>query len=144
MSEKPPHPSMLEESRAFWRENTRELVGESIRLLEETAKQIIGIAGIMEGLYFHAIVYADIRGNVNTREALIYLLPLGCWAVSVLLGLLVFFPRTYHTNINSWRESKHTFETIVIYKHRILKLSAAFLALGCVSLFITLAVYLAN
>lgn len=141
-SERPP--SMLEESHAFWRENTRALIKESIQALEETAKQAVGVAGILEGLYFHAITYADLRGQVNVGEALVYLLPLACWAISVLLGLAVFFPRTYETNISSWRQGKVTFEHVVAYKHRMLKLSGVFLGLGGVALFVALALYLAG
>ena len=49
----------------FWKDTAKGLLGESIKSIEETAKQIIGVAGILEGVYFHAIAYSDIRGQLG-------------------------------------------------------------------------------
>ena len=120
-------------------------LGESIKSIEETAKQIIGVAGILEGLYFHAIAYSDIRGQLGgVGPLLLYLLPLLLWLVSLLAALLVFFPRAYASNISSWRESKAAFERIVAYKHAMLKIAGLFLVLGALALFAAMGAYLAG
>ncbi|MDH4137799.1 MAG: hypothetical protein OEW09_13950 [Anaerolineae bacterium] len=129
----------------FWKDTAKGLLGESIKSIEETAKQIIGVAGILEGLYFHAIAYSDIRGQLGgVGPLLLYLLPLLLWLVSLLAALLVFFPRAYASNISSWRESKAAFERIVTYKHTMLKIAGLFLVLGALALFATMGAYLAG
>ena len=127
----------------FWKDTAKGLLGESIKSIEETAKQIIGVAGILEGLYFHAIAYSDIRGQLGgVGPLLLYLLPLLLWLVSLLAALLVFFPRAYASNISSWRESKAAFERIVTYKHNMLKVAGLFLVLGALALFAAMGAYL--
>ena len=129
----------------FWKDTARGLLGESIKSIEETAKQIIGVAGILEGLYFHAIAYSDVRGKLGSGWlVLLYLIPLAFWLVSLLAALLVFFPRTYASNISSWRESKAFFGRIVAYKHNMLKIAGLFLALGALALFAAMGAYLAG
>jgi hypothetical protein len=129
----------------FWKDTAKGLLGESIKSIEETAKQIIGVAGILEGLYFHAIAYSDVRGTLGSGWLLLlYLAPLAFWLVSLCFALLVFFPRTYASNISSWRESKAAFERIVAYKHSVLKTAGIFLALGALALFAAMGAYLAG
>jgi len=129
----------------FWKDTAKGLLGESIKSIEGTAKQIIGVAGILEGLYFHAIAYSDIRGQLGgVGPLLLYLLPLLLWLGSLLAALLVFFPRTYTSNISSWRKSKAAFERIVTYKHAMLKVAGGFLVLGAVALFAAMGAYLAG
>ena len=126
----------------FWKDTARGLLGESIKSIEETAKQIIGVAGILEVLYFHAIAYSDIRGTVNGIWVLLYVLPLLLWLISLGCALSVFFPNTYDSNISSWRESKATFERIVAQKHGRLKAAGISLALGTLVLCFVMIVYL--
>jgi hypothetical protein len=129
----------------FWKDTAKGLLGESIKSIEETAKQIIGVAGILEGLYFHAIAYSDVRGKLGSGWLIpLYLSPLALWLVSLLAALLVFFPRTYASNISSWRESKAAFECIVTYKHSMLKMAGLFLILGALTLFAAMGAYLAG
>jgi len=129
----------------FWKDTAKGLLGESIKSIEETAKQIIGMAGILEGLYFHAIAYSDIRGQLGgVGPLLLYLLSLLLWLVSLLAALLVFFPPAYASNISSWRESRAAFERIVTWKHTALKVTGGFLAVGALALFAAMGAYLAG
>jgi hypothetical protein len=141
--EKPSDGPILEENRNFWRENARTVLTESIKSIEETARQIIVANGILEGLYFHAVTFSNIRGNqITFGILLIYLMPLVLWLISISTAMLVFFPRIYVTNLNSWRDSKDSFENIVAYKHMMLKTSAVFLVTGIIGLVIALTKYL--
>lgn len=137
-------PVMPDPSLAFWKANAKGLLGESIKAIEEAAKQIIGVTGILEGLYFHAIAYSSVRGKVDGWSVLIYVAPLCCWLVSLTLALLVFFPRTYATNFNSARESRSAFERLVAYKHNMLKNAGFWMALGALALAAALGRYLAG
>jgi hypothetical protein len=142
MAEHTPPPSMLDEGHVFWRETTRDLLRESVGSLEETAKQMIGVIALLEGLYFHAVTYANL--HLDTTKIVIYLLPLVFWLISLLFSLVVFFPRAYLTNTNSWREGKTTFERLVLFKHRALMVAGIFLVLGSIGLLVVLGVYLSD
>lgn len=135
--------SILDENRDFWRENARSLLSKSIKSLEESSRQLIVTTGILEGLYFHAVTFANIRGNqISLGILIIYLSPIILWLISLGFALLVFFPRIYITNLSSWRDSKDSFENIVAYKQATLQVSAVFLVVGVIGLVIALTKYL--
>ena len=126
----------------FWRDNAKSMLGESITSVESAAKQIIAICAILEGIYFHAITYSDIRGCVGTVAGIFYLAPLVLWLLSILFAVLVFSPKVYHTNIASGRESKETFIKIVTYKHNKLKISQYIFFASFIFLLIAMGLYL--
>ena len=126
----------------FWRDNAKSMLKGSIESIESTAKQIIVICGILEGIYFHAITYSDIRGYIGTVEGIFYLAPLFLWLLSILFAVLVFSPKVYHTNIASGRESKETFLQIVTYKHNKLRISQIIFFSSFIFLLIAMGIYL--
>ena len=40
------------------------MIHESIKTIDETSKQLVTVAAILEGLYFHAITFSNLRGTV--------------------------------------------------------------------------------
>ena len=126
----------------FWRDNAKSMLGTSIESIESAAKQIIVICGILEGIYFHAITYSDIRGCIGVVTGIFYLAPLVLWLLSILFAVLVFSPKVYHTNIVSGRESKETFIKIVTYKHGMLKTSQTIFFISFIFLLIAMGLYL--
>lgn len=126
----------IEEARAFWRETGRELVRDSIKTIDEAARQIITVAGILEGLYFHAISFSDIRATLTDVKIIIFMLPLVLLTTSLFVAFIVFFPENYRINILSSTGSKETYENILRGKMRFTRLSAILLvlAVGGVSL----------
>jgi len=135
--------SVVDETREFWREMARDVVKNSPAAIEETAKQLIGIAGILEGLYFHAIAFTDLRGKVTDFWPLVaYLAPLIFWLFSLMAAGLVFFPRAYRVNINSSEAAKRLHEDVVPRKYLCLVLSLVWLVVGVVFLIVALAFYL--
>lgn len=80
---------LIEETRDLWREVGQTLVRESVASLDEAAKQLIAVTGILEGLYFHAITFGDLRGQVSGGQWLIYLAPVVLLLVSLNAALLV-------------------------------------------------------
>src|SRR4051812_33784117 len=81
---KPSEPEpLLEETRAFWRRMGKSLVRETIGTIDKAAKQIVGLAGILEGLYFHAITFTDLRGKVTGNALWIYVAPIGLLLISL-------------------------------------------------------------
>ena len=68
-------PVVMPEPNPFWKQNAEKLVGESISSVEDTAKQFVTITGLLEGIYFHAITFLDVK-NVEGISVLIYVAPL--------------------------------------------------------------------
>src|SRR5438093_10379251 len=99
----PPHQPdpFPEETRSFWREMGKNMIHESIGTIDETSKQLVAVTAILEGLYFHAIAFSNLRGKVSSVWLLIlYMLPIGLLLISLTAALLVFFPNRYRLNFH--------------------------------------------
>jgi len=137
----PPDP-LAEETRAFWRETGKTLIKESIGTIDETAKQLIGVAGILEGLYFHAIAFTDLHGKVKGDTLWVYAAPVALLLISLIAGLAVYFPNRYKLNFNSWEASKLVYERVVSSKLLALRLASLFLVLGIGAILVAVLAYL--
>lgn len=134
--------STEEDLKEFWREAGKEIVKKSIDTLEDVAKQILSVAGILEGLYFHAITFTSLRGTVSGLILAIYLAPVFLLLITIIASLVVFLPETYRINIANWRLSKSTFEEISKSKLDAVRFASAFLGLAILSLIIAVWTYL--
>jgi len=132
----------LPEIMDFWRENGREVVKKSIDALDEVAKQILAVAGILEGLYFHAITFSNLRGQVAGWALVLYVAPVVLLLITILASLSVFFPETYRINIANWRDSKAKFEEIGKSKLLAVRIASFFLALAILGLMAAVVGYL--
>jgi hypothetical protein len=126
----------------FWKENARKLVGESISTIEDVAKQIIVVTSLLEGLYFHAIAFSDLRGVLNGDLLLVFLAPIVLWIMSLFFAMLTLLPKAHRININATSSSKETFEKIVSEKHLLLIASEAFLLASFLPLLFAVYYYL--
>lgn len=140
MNDEPPIVSL--EPNPFWRENAQKLVSESISTIEESAKQLITINSVLEGIYFPAITFSDIKPVISPFIAAIYLAPVLLWLLSLVFAILTLSPKNYAVNINSSSDSKDRFNEIVSKKHMMLKWSEFFLIFSFIALFVALAHYL--
>lgn len=131
-----------DETRKFWRDNAKAMLRESIGGLEGAAKQIIVVTSLLEGIYFHAIAFSEIKKSLTIISGIFYLTPFLLWLISLLFASLVFLPRNYAININSFRSSKETFIKLVSYKHKMLKISQWLLFISFIFLLIAMAIYL--
>lgn len=139
----PPEPdTLLEETRTFWRETGKGLVRGSVSTIDETAKEIVKVAGILEGLYFHGIALTGLRGKITDLTLWIYLAPIGLLLVSLCMALIVFFPNHSRLNINSSDASKLSYERIVRAKLGALRTAAIFLVLGIGGIFLAVGTFL--
>jgi len=141
---KPTDPqSVVDETYKFWREMARDTVKNSAATIEETAKQLIAVISILEGLYFHAITFGDLRGKITELLPLLtYLSPLIFWLFALIAASLVLFPRTYELNINSSEAAKRLHEDMIPRKYLFLVLSLAWMVIGMIFLIVALWVYL--
>ncbi|HII91511.1 MAG TPA: hypothetical protein HA262_04920 [Methanosarcina sp.] len=129
------------ESNPFWKKNAEKLVGESISAVEDTAKQFVVVTGLLQGIYFHAIAFSDIK-EAEGYSVLIYLAPLVLWLLSLIFAVIVLFRKKYEININSTSNSKKVFEEMVKIKYRYIRISGFFLILSFVALAVAFLHYL--
>ncbi len=132
---------LVVETRAFWRDIGKTMVRESLGTIDETAKQLIGVAGILEGLYFHAITYGNLRGQVK-EDVVAYLAPVGLLLLSLTAALVVYFPNRYRVNFNSFEASKLVYGRVVVSKLWALRLASLFLVLGIAAILYAMLIYL--
>ena len=85
------------------------------------------MTSLLEGLYFHAIAFSDLRGSLVEVMLLVYLAPIVFWLVSLFFAMWTLLPKAHRININSTSSSKETFEKIVSEKHLMLMVAEAFL-----------------
>ena len=137
----PPDP-LVKDTRAFWQGVGRTLVRGSIGAIDEAAKQIIGVAGILEGLYFHAVAFSGLRGNVGGWLLAAYAAPVVLLMVSLGAALAVYFPSTYDINIHSSGGSHDRYNRILQSKMAALRVAAAFLVLGVAAILLAVLLYL--
>ena len=134
-------PIIIPEPNPFWKKNAEKLVGESISTIEDVAKELIVVTSLLEGLYFHAITFSDLRTPLS-GPAWVYLAPIALWLVSLFFAIWTLSPKIYGININSTRSSKDTFEEIASKKHTLLMVSEAFLIASFLPLLVAVYYYL--
>jgi hypothetical protein len=134
-------PLVSAEPNPFWKKNAEKLVGESISAVEDTAKQFVVVTGLLQGIYFHAIAFSDMK-EAEGYSFLIYLAPLVLWLLSLIFAIMVLFRKKYDININSTSNSKKIFEDMVKIKYRYIRISGFFLIISFVALIIAFLHYL--
>ncbi len=135
-------PIVYPEPNPFWRENAQKLVSESISTIEEVAKQLIALNSLLEGIYFSALSFSEIKPGLTGFAAAIYLSPILLWLLSLVFAVLTLSPKSYTININSSSDSKEKFNEIISKKYRMLAWSEVFLILSFIALFTAVAYYL--
>lgn len=131
------------ESRVFWHEVGKDLIRRSIQPIDEAARQIIGIVGILIGLYFNAIAFSGLSGKIGEQWHLIaYVAPLGFLMISLSAALFVFFPISYSLNLHSSGGSRSVYYSITHRKMLRLRISSIFLTIGVIALTFAVVLYL--
>ena len=132
----------------FWLETARTAVRESVASLEEAAKQLIGAVTLVEGIYFAAISFSDLRKVMAVQGAeanlriLLFVSPIVLWLVCLFFAVRVFTPETYKTNLSSPQLAEEFYREMVGYKHRNLKRAYWALLAGFVPLVVAVVYYL--
>lgn len=135
-------PTIVPEPDPFWRENAKKLVEGSIDTLDSMAKELIALISLLEGLYFHAITFSDLRGTLTGWLIWSYIFPIALWMIGLLFALWALFPRTYSINTGSSRNAKEIYEQIVSKKHFRLRIAAILLVFSFLPLMISVYYYL--
>jgi hypothetical protein len=132
----------------FWLETARTAVRESVASLEEAAKQLIGAVTLVEGIYFAAISFSDLRkvmavqGPEADFRIMLFVSPIILWLVCLFFAVRVFTPKNYDTNLSSPQLAEQLYREMVGYKHRNLKRAYWALLAGFVPLVMAVVYYL--
>jgi hypothetical protein len=142
-------PDILSALDRFWLDTSRGTLKESIKALEDAAKQLIKVASFSQTIYFAAISFGDVKKSLASLTPaqqpwviVLLVVPLLFWIASLTLAVQVFTPKIYKTHLES-PDLAHQFHTnLVSYKHKKLLLAYYILAAGFVPLVINLILYL--
>ena len=132
----------------FWLETARTAVRESIASLEEAAKQLIGAVTLVEGIYFAAVSFSDLKsvmavqGTEANLRIVLFVSPIVLWLICLFFAVRVFTPKTYKTNLSSPELAEKVYRQTVGYKHRNLKRAYWALLAGFVPLVVAVVYYL--
>ena len=113
----------------YWREAIREIRKDSIKTVEEAAKQVIALVTLLSGLYFHAITFSRVpQGYAGLK--ILFVAPLFLWAVCLLVATLVFLPLRFHLSPYDPEEIRHVVERDTAWKYRLLLTSLTILVVS--------------
>lgn len=138
----------LTEMDEFWLETARNAVKESVSSLEEAAKQLIGAVTLVEGIYFAAVSWSDMKtimavtGWMAWLRIALFVSPIVLWLVCLFFAVRVFTPETYQTNLSSPDLAEKFHRELVRYKHRNLKRAHRALLAGFALMLAAVVVYL--
>ncbi len=117
----------VDELDQFWLDTARTAVKESVPSLEEAAKQLIGAVTLVEGIYFAAVSWSDmktimaVQGWMAWLRIALFVSPIVLWLACLFFAVRVFTPETYQTNLNSPDLAEQFHRDLVKYKHKNLK-----------------------
>jgi hypothetical protein len=111
----------------FWLETAWTAVKESVSSLEEAAKQLIGAVTLVEGIYFAAVSWSDMKtimtvsGWMSWLRIALFVSPIVLWLTCLFYATRVFTPETYQTNLSSPDLAEKLHRDMVNLKFRNLK-----------------------
>jgi hypothetical protein len=132
----------------FWVDVAEGMVKESVGVLEEAAKQLISATSILQGIYFAAISFSDLKKTLIVHDnegwllVFLFVIPIIPWLFSIGLATRVFKPELYSTNLQSPDLSRRMYDDIVAHKQRYLKYAYWALLVGLILLGVNIIVYL--
>lgn len=141
---------MLSSLDRFWLDTIRHETANSITAIETSAKQIISLVSLLQGIFFAIASFSSIKDKFQSLTGkndfwlllIVIITPVICWLISLWLSILVFLPKTYLTNLNSPDLSRDAFLEVVKYKHERLLQAYYALAIGFIPLMVTIIVLL--
>ena len=134
----------------FWKNAMLEMAKESISSIEGSAKHLILAASFLEGVYFHALSFADpdILSGAAENVALHWLLailfsaPVLLWLMVLGCAAMVLATRPYAVHPDDPEDARHIFEEIASAKQRWLTRGLCILIVSFAVLFIDVFIFL--
>lgn len=118
---RPPSPEQEESVKAtanYWRKVSNEAPVQAVKRIEDAAKQIIGLTGTVQSLYFGVIAFSSLRQYLKDWESLLFLLPMLFWLLSMFCATQVFVPRVRNADLNdvridAWQNLREEYHRVV-------------------------------
>ncbi|MBI4670112.1 MAG: hypothetical protein HY741_00375 [Chloroflexi bacterium] len=115
----------------------------SLETIDEAAKQLIGLDGLISGIYFGAVTFANLKPAVlNPLSGALLLAPIGLWFLSLIFAVLTIAPGKYPYNPHSPDDARRQYENIVERKYRRLQIALWLFVASVAALGIAMTVYL--
>lgn len=120
----PPSPEGL-----YWRQAIQELRKDSLKRVEESARQLIALVTLLSGLYFTAISFGQVPKGVSVSLTaglqvsvqVLFIGPLVLWMVCLLLASLALFPRREMVSPYEPDDVEQLVLRALAHKYRLLK-----------------------
>src|SRR5512137_1632831 len=138
----------VDELDQFWLDTARTAVKESVASLEEAAKQLIGAVTLVEGIYFAAVSWSDmktimaVQGGAALLRIALFVSPIVLWLACLFFAVRVFTPETYQTNLSSPDLAEQFHRDLVRHKHKNLKRAHLALLIGFALMLAAVVAYL--
>jgi hypothetical protein len=137
---------------SLWLEQGKDMIKGALTKQEEAAKQLITITTLLQGIYFAAISFSDLKkalmvqqlqGVILTTLVMLFAIPIIFWLISLIFSMRVIVPVTRLTNLYSPDLISEAFNKAVDHKQRNLYYAQWSLILGLIPLAINIYIYLA-
>jgi hypothetical protein len=134
----------------FWRDIILQMAKDSISSIEDSAKNLIAAVSFLEGVYFHAISFADMRVVFGSARYFdyhwllvsLFSAPILLWFIVLGCATLVLTTKTYKVHPEEPEDAKRVFEEIASAKQRWLMRSLYILMVSFVVLFVDIYIFL--
>jgi|SRR5437660_1646200 len=151
----PPNPEQgeIEKSAAEqWRKIQLEAPQQAIIRVEDAAKQLIALTGVLQTLYFAIYAFSDLRQQLGALHIqgwgsliwLIFCAPIVLWLTSFFFATRVLMPREYFSanttdiSADGWKNVRQTYEKAANQKLRWLRFAHESLVLSFVAVLVVL------
>ncbi len=143
LSGRPPQPEDV-----FWKNTILELAKESIASIEGSAKHLILAASFLEGVYFHAITFSDLKTMFDVASYDHWLLvalfstPILLWFMVLGCATMVLMTKSYTVHPDDPADARRIIEVIADTKQRWLVWGLRMLMVSFVLLFVDIFIFL--
>lgn len=83
----------LKAAKEYWQQVGNEAPATALGRVEEAARQLVGLTGGLQGLYFAVFTLGRLGDRIPAALLWLFLVPVGLWLASLLCATLVFVPR---------------------------------------------------
>jgi hypothetical protein len=141
ISGRPPQPVDV-----FWKNTILELAKESIASIEGSAKHLILAASFLEGVYFHAITFSDLKTMFDMFDhwllVSLFSAPILLWFMVLGCATMVLMTKSYTVHPDDPEDARRIIEVIADTKQRWLVWGLRMLMVSFVVLFVDIIIFL--
>ncbi len=120
---------------AEWQAVLDAALRDSLHAVDDAAKQLTSLSGLVSGVYFGAVSIARTSaGAASLPNRLLFLLPMALWLGTLLGAVLALVPRVDASEARTLAEARQSSRRLLRTKHRWLQVSLGFFAVSLIAL----------